>query len=125
MSGVTSTDVSSLSPEKSVVTTPGRSTSGSSSLLSFEQHERSLLGPDTPQTARRPLKNVDLIVAGGSPLRDGDKCTKAGKDTKAVGVRFLLPANETHQSGTMNSMQGIWFSHMVLYASMVYTSFVC
>jgi len=110
VSGVTSTDISSLSPEKSVVTTPGRSTSGSSSLLSFEQHEHSLLDWATPQTLRKPLQYAELMATSGSPARDKDiaENTNAGKDTKAVGVRFLLPAEDTSQSGTVDIVPGMF-----------------
>jgi len=115
VSGVTSTDISSLSPEKSIVTTPGRSTSGSSSLLSFEQHERSLLDQATPQTLRKPLQSVGLIAITGSPARDTDdsKNTKAGRDTKAVGVRFLLPAEPASNCETVDVMPGICFSQQL------------
>jgi len=108
VSGVTSTDVSSLSPEKSVVTTPGRSTSGSSSLLSFEQHERSLLDWATPQTLRKPLQHAELMAASGSPAgdRDNSKILTAGKDSKTVGVRFLLPTEDMPHSGTVDIMPG-------------------
>ena len=88
---------------------PGRSTSGSSSLLSFEQHERSLLDWTTPQTLRKPSQYAELMAASGSPNGDtdiGNKNTKAGKDTKAVGVRFLLPAEDTSQPGTVDIMPG-------------------
>jgi len=108
VSGITSTDVScSLSPEKSVVTTPGRSTSGSSSLLSFEQHERSLLDSATPQTLRKPSQYAQLIAVSGSPVPDNgyDKNTRAEKDSKAVGVRFLLPTEDTYQSGTIGMVR--------------------
>jgi len=111
VSGVTSTDISSLSPEKSIVTTPGRSTSGSSSLLSFEQHERSLLDQATPQMSRKPLQSIQLIAVSGSPDRDEDdgKNTKASKDAKAIGVRFLLPTQDKLHPEKVDILPGICF----------------
>jgi len=109
VSGVTSVNVSTLSPEKSVVTTPGRSTSGSSSLLSFERHERSVVDLETPQTLRNSLQYAEMTAISASPARDtdNDKSTDAGKDAKAVSVRFLLPAENAHRPGMSNIIQGI------------------
>lgn len=116
VSGVTSTDISSLSPEKSIVTTPGRSTSGSSSLLSFEQHERSLLDQATPQTLRKPSQSIELIAVSGGPARDRDnsKNTKTGRDAKAVGVRFLLPTENASQCETVDIIPGICFVQQLI-----------
>ena len=113
VSGIASTDVSSLSPDKSVVTTPGRSTSGSSSLLSFERHERSLLDEATSQQLRKPLQSLQLSTAFDSPVgrRDNDNNIKTGKDAKAVGVRFLLPSatEETPHPETVDIMPSVYF----------------
>jgi len=102
VSGVTSVDVSSISPEKSVVTTPGRSTSGSLSLISFEQHERSILDQETPKTLRNPPLYAELMAISAT-----DNDVNTDKDAKAVGVRFMLPADNTRQSRASAIMQGI------------------
>jgi len=106
VSGVSSVDVSSLSPEKSIVTTPGRSTSGSSSLLSFEQHERSILDRDTPRTLRNSLRYAELLAITANPSRGIGNDNS--KDAKTVGVRFLLPTEDTRPPGTSDIMQGVY-----------------
>jgi len=113
VSGITSTDVScSISPEKSIVTTPGRSASGSSSLLSFEQHERSILDAVTPQTLRKPSQHAlsMAVASSGSPAPENGcgRDTRAEKDPKAVGVRFLLPMEDTSQPGAVDIKPGIF-----------------
>ena len=74
--------------------------------MSFEQHERSILDRVTP------VHSTQLTAVRGSPAgaTDDGKSTKAGKDVRAVGVRFLLPAENVHHPETVDLMPGIQFS---------------
>lgn len=104
-SGATSRDISSLSPDK--FSTPGPSTD-SSSLLSFEHHERTLMNTSAARKwdslwseddlTKQSTRNKSLVGAEreASPsripvLEKPPYGTRIGRDAKLGGVRFTLP----------------------------------